>query len=130
MEAERIGNGWRVDVAAGEAFGFQTHPTVVLPAAIFFQMEFAVVAFAEARHGGKFLLDALEESQHGLPLMRHVQLRPDPHVDVEILAERCIRIRHETILPMLLVPIQVRQRVYWFSFPGEEPRVTPTRKDL
>jgi hypothetical protein len=81
-------------VAAREALLFDAHPAVALAAAVLFEVQLAVLVLAEAGHARETLLHLFEEVQDGLAVVRQVQLRPQPHVDVEILAERVVRVTH------------------------------------
>src|SRR5688572_31620487 len=94
VQPHRVLERRRVHVAADQPAGFQPHPAVAPGPAVFFQVEVAVVVLPELGHVREFLLDALEEVQHRLPVVREVQLRVQPHVDVEILTKRRVRMRH------------------------------------
>src|ERR1041385_5388214 len=102
MELEGIVERRRIDVAADQPAGFEAHPAIASGAAVFLEIEIAVVVSTELPHGGEFLLHTFEKVENGLAVVGKIQLRVDAHVDVEILAERCIRIRHDSPLPIAL----------------------------
>ena len=56
--------------------------------------ETMIVVLAEPRQVGEALLHAFEEVQEGLALVRQGELRPQPHVDVEVVTERRKRMSH------------------------------------
>ena len=85
-------------MTAGKPLGFEAHPAIRLAAAIFLEVVLAAVGLSEPGHPGKALLDALEQMEKCFTIMRQIQLGPQPHVDVEILTECRVRMRH-TILP-------------------------------
>src|SRR4051794_19187514 len=79
---------------AAQAFGFKAQPAIALAASIFFDVELAILRFAEASQAGKLFLHTFEEVQNCLAVVRQGKLRAQPHVDVEILTERAKWIRH------------------------------------
>src|SRR5271170_2782444 len=94
VQLQGVADRWRIDVPAGQPFGFDAGPTVGVRTAILFQIEFAAVVFAKASHRGELFLNPLKEVQQRLALMRQIQLRAEANVDVEIVAKRSEWIGH------------------------------------
>src|SRR5438128_7342069 len=94
MQLERFLDAARIHVAGGDALAFDAQPSIAFAGAVFLQVQLIVVVLAEAGHRGELLLHALEEVEQRLAVMRQVQLGTQPHVDVEVFAERPKRIRH------------------------------------
>src|SRR5262249_26313460 len=87
----------RIHVTTGQSLLFEAQPSVRKRTALFFEVVVAAVACAEAGHHWEVFLNALEEVEKRLTTVRQIQLRPKPHVDVEILAERRVRICHTSL---------------------------------
>jgi hypothetical protein len=83
-----------VDVTGGEAALFDGRPAVAVVAAVFLEVEVAVIGTAEAGHRREVFLDAFEKVEEGLPLVGELELRPESEVYVKILTEGAVGVVH------------------------------------
>src|SRR5439155_4403088 len=70
VQLQRFVDVGRIHVTAGQSLLFEAAPSIRERAAFFFEVVVAAVAFTEARYRWKIFLDALEEVEERLAIVR------------------------------------------------------------